>query len=105
MIRLLASKSLGLKVAPPLVSALLAQATTRYFDEAGIGAAILLTLTGMALHWHLPRHRMSTEEHMKDGKLTEAEARRQIRFYSWCAPIATVAGVAVLIAVLFDLTR
>ncbi len=104
MIRLLVSQSLGLKAALPLTSAVLAQVTTRYFDEAGIGAAILLTLTGMVLHWHLPRHRMSTEEHMKDGKLTEVEARRQIRFYSWCAPIATVAGVVVLIAVLIDMT-
>ena len=102
MIRLLASHSF--KTAVPLTGALLAQATPRYFDEAGIGAAILLTLTGMMLHWHLPRHRMSMEERMKDGKMTEDEARRQIRFYSWCAPIATVAGVVVLIAVLFDMT-
>lgn len=103
MISLLAGKNL--KTAVPLASVMLAQAAPRYFDEAGIGAAILLTLTGMALHWHLPRHRMSMEERMKDGKLTEEEARRQIRFYSWCAPIATVVGVVVLVAVLVDLTR
>ena len=82
--------------------AILAQ--THIFDQAGIGAAILLTLIGMVLHWHLPRHRMSMEERMKDGKMTEEEARRQIRFYGWCAPIATVAGIVVMVAVLFDMT-
>lgn len=102
MIQILASKNL--KAAWPLTSAVLAQVTPRYFDEIGIGAAILLTLTGMVLHWHLPRHRMSTEEQMKDGKITDEEARRQIRFYSWCAPIATVSGIVVLVAVLFDMT-
>lgn len=88
----------------PLPGTVLAQVAERYFDEAGIIAAILLTVTGMILHWHLPRHRMETEERMKDGKLTEDEARRQIRFYGWCAPIATGAGVLVLLAVLFDMT-
>ena len=103
MIRLLASYQV--KIAGPLSSVVLAQETTRYFDEAGIGAAILLTVTGMILHWHLPWPRMSTDEQMKDGKLTVEEARRQIRFYSWCAPIATVAGILVLEAVLLDLMR
>ena len=102
MIRLLATPPLQ---TAPLTGVILAQSTARYFDEAGIGAAIILTITGMVLHWHLPRHRMSMEERMKDGQMTEEEARRQIRFYSWCAPIATVAGVLVLIAVLIDMTR
>jgi hypothetical protein len=73
------------------------------FDEVAVGAAVVLTSTGMAMSWHLPRHRMSMEERMKDGKMTETEARRQLRFYSWCAPIATLSGVAVLLAVLLDL--
>ncbi len=82
----------------------LAQMATHVFDQAGICAAIMLTITGMSLHWHLPRHRMSMEERMKDGKMTEDEARRQIAFYAWCAPIATILGVIVLFAVLFDIT-
>jgi hypothetical protein len=91
--------------APSFTSVVIAQTPTHFFDEAGIGAAILLTLTGMALHWHLPRHRMSMEERMKDGKLTEDEARRQIRFYAVCAPTATILGVVVLLAVLTDMVR
>jgi hypothetical protein len=103
MIHLLVGQSL--KAAVPLTAILLAQATARFFDEAGIGAAILLTMIGVVLHWHLPQHRTSLEERMKDNKLTDEEARRQLRFYSWCASVATVLGVVVLIAVLFDLTR
>jgi hypothetical protein len=87
----------------PSVGAMLAQAPSKVFEEAGIGAAILLTVAGVVLHWHLPRHRMSMEERMKDGKLTEEEARRQLRFYGWCAPLTTLLGVVVLVVVLFDL--
>jgi hypothetical protein len=102
MIRLLAN--LIVRTGAPGARQAFAQITPRYFEEAGIGAAILLTVTGMLLHWHLPRHRMSVEERMKDGKMTEDEARRQIKFYTWCAPIATVMGVIVLVAVLLDIT-
>ena len=45
------------------------------------------------------------EERMKDGKMTEEESRRQIKFYAVCAPLTTILGIVVLIAVLFDLTR
>lgn len=82
-----------------------AQATFRVFDEMGVGAAILLTMVGVALHWRLPGLRMSAEEHVKDGKMTEGEARRRVRFYSRCAPIVTLIGVSVLIAVMFDLSQ
>jgi hypothetical protein len=91
--------------ATPLVSAMMSPVTAKILDEAGIGVAVTLTLTGMALHWHLPRHRMSMEERMKDGKLTEEQAQRQLRFYGWCAPIATLLGVLVLVAVLFNLSQ
>ena len=89
----------------PATGGWLAQVPAKIFDEVGIGAAIVLTLAGMAMHWHLPRHRMSMEERMKDGKMTEKEARRQLQFYTWCAPVATLLGVAVLVVVLFDLSR
>ena len=103
MIPLLAGH--GLKTAAPFIAVGLAQATVRNLDEIGVGAAILLMLTGMVLHWHAPRLRMSLEELMKDGKVTDQEAQRQIRFSHWCESIATVAGILVLLAVLFDLTR
>jgi hypothetical protein len=81
----------------------LAQATTKVFSETGVAAAIVLTTAGMALHWYQPQHRMALEEKVKDGKITDDEARRQILFYSRFAPVATLLGVVVLGVVLFDL--
>lgn len=75
------------------------------FDGVGVGAAILLTLTGVVLSWSLPRKRMSMEEHVKDGDMTEEQARQHLHFYERCAPIVTLAGVVVLLYVLYDLTN
>ena len=80
-----------------------AQLALKMFDEVGIVAAILLAIAGMVLNWQAPRHRMTLEERVKDGKLTEDEARRQVRFYAWCAPTATTLGVIVMLLLLFDL--
>ncbi|MBI4623328.1 MAG: hypothetical protein HY736_08940 [Verrucomicrobia bacterium] len=84
---------------------LLAVGSARWFDEVGFSAAILLTLVGTALFWHAPRHRMSIEEHTKDGDLTEEEGRRRLLFYEWCAPAATTLGVVLLIVAIYDLTK
>lgn len=69
-------------------------------EEVGLGIAVALTFIGMALHWQLPRQRMSAEENMKDGKLTEDQAKRRIRLLAICAPAATISGVLLLLAVL-----
>ena len=99
------TQSLALKSIGKFLSSqsTLALVPTQIFDEVGVGAAILLTVAGVIMHWHLPRHRMSMEERVKDGNVTEEEARRQLKFYSWCAPAATMLGVAMLVVVLFDL--
>lgn len=81
----------------------LADGIWHLIDELGLGAAVVLTLIGTAMFWHAPRQRMSLEEHVKDGDLTEDEARRRIRFYAWCAPFATMIGVVLLIVALYDL--
>ena len=81
----------------------LAEVTTKVFNESGVAAAIALTGVGALLHWYQPQHRMSLEEKVKDGKITDDEARRQILFYSRFAPVATLLGVIVLCIVLFDL--
>ena len=103
MISLLASHNL--KAALSLTAVVLAQAATRFSDATGIGTAILLTVTGIVLHWNQPHHRMSMEERIKDGKLTDDEARRRIRIYSWCASIPMVTGILLLLVVMYDLTR
>ncbi|MSU25579.1 MAG: hypothetical protein EXS32_17375 [Opitutus sp.] len=89
-----------LAVAGPMV----AQVSSRLFDKVGVASAILLTMAGLVLRAYLPRLQMSSEERMKDGNMTDAEARRQQKFYSRCANVASLVGVAVLVVVLFELT-
>jgi len=88
--------------APTLVWSF-AQVAAPLFAEAGVCAAILLTLLGMVLHWQAPQRRMSLEERLKDGKVTEDEVRRQVRFLNGCARIVMLIGVGVLFLVLFAL--
>jgi hypothetical protein len=73
--------------------------------EVMLGAAVLLTLVGMLLHWWLPQERISIEELIKDGKLTEAEGRRRLRVFHVFAPLATIAGVATLLGELVSLAE
>ncbi|MSU65406.1 MAG: hypothetical protein EXS38_04720 [Opitutus sp.] len=75
----------------------------RTLHEIGLAAAVILTILGMAMHWHAPNHRMALEELAKDGKVTPEEANRQIRFLSWCARVVLLVGVMVLVGVLYDL--
>jgi hypothetical protein len=74
-------------------------------QEVGLAIGVVLTVAGTALHWQLPRQRMSAEERMKDGKLTEAQALRMIRLYTVSARLLTIAGAAVLVAILVELSR
>lgn len=78
--------------------------TSRLLDEVGVIVAILLTMTGLALHWYQPRHQMSVEERVKDSHMTEDEARRQMKFYRWSAPTVTLLGVALLSLAIYDLS-
>lgn len=82
---------------------ILAEAKPLLLDEIGVVVAVLLTLVGVALHLYRPRHRMSVEERVKDAKMTEDEARRQIRFYDRCAPAVSALGVALLALAILDL--
>ncbi len=81
------------------------QISSLFFDEVGLACAILLTLAGLALHLYRPNHRMMVEERMKDNKLSEAEARRQMGFYAWCAPTVTVLGAGLLVLAIYELGR
>jgi|SRR4051812_16535032 hypothetical protein len=76
--------------------------STRTLEELGFAIAGAMTGLGVLLQWQLPRQRMETEELIKDGKMTESEAKRRLRFFSICAPVATVAGIGMLIAVLME---
>lgn len=83
------------------IFSLLAQ--SQLLDEMGVGVAILLTLAGIALHLYRPKHLMSVEEQVKDSRITEDEARRQMRFLRLWAPLFTLIGVALLSLAIYDL--
>jgi hypothetical protein len=59
--------------------------------------AIVITSIGMWLQWRLAAHRENAEEAVKDGKLTELQARRRIQLFGICSPAITVIGVALLL--------
>jgi hypothetical protein len=58
-----------------------------------LGGSTLLTLLGMWLCWGAPHYRMSLEERMKDGKLTEQQARWRMSQSQWLGPVVTTLGV------------
>jgi hypothetical protein len=68
-------------------------------EEVGLGAAVLLTIVGMVLHWQLPRRRMALEDELKDGTLTEAQVQARLRLLAICAPLATIIGIVLLLCV------
>jgi hypothetical protein len=62
------------------------------------GAAV--TLLGAWLCWYAPRQQMSIEEHQKDGRITWQQARQRLRLAAVAGPIVTLAGFAMIAAVL-----
>ena len=76
---------------------IVALAVPKFDEEVGFLLGAALTLLGLLFQWQVPRQRMSAEERMKDGKLTEAQASRMLRFYPVSGPILTVAGSALMI--------
>jgi hypothetical protein len=89
----------------PLVAllCLLADSAAPFLDEVGVAVATLLTMGGLVLQLYRPRHQMHVEERVKDSRMTEDEARRQIKFYEICAPIVTVLGVVLLSLAIYDM--
>lgn len=74
-------------------------------DEIGLLIVVLITLGGVWLRLYLPRHRMSVEEQMKNNKLTETEARRQVKTLETCATAVTMLGLLLLVMVLWDMSN
>lgn len=74
-------------------------------DQVGLLVVVLITLAGVWLRLYLPRHRMSVEEQMKNNKLTETEARRQVKTLETCATAVTPLGLLLLVLVLWDISN
>lgn len=73
------------------------------FDEIGLLIVVLITLIGVWLRLYLPRHRMEVEEHVKNNKVTEAEARRQIKSLEKFSTAVTFIGLGLLFLLLWDM--
>lgn len=84
-------------VADDLVTVVVAHLSLPLDYEIALGAAVMLTIIGMLLHWRLPQERIAIEERMKDGNLTEEEGRHRLRIYGFCASLSTIAGVGMLL--------
>ncbi|MBI5768606.1 MAG: hypothetical protein HZA93_12480 [Verrucomicrobia bacterium] len=80
-------------------------AVAKLVNELGLGIAVVLTIIGIAMHWHLPNHRMSMEERAKDGKMTEDEAGRRVKLFGRCALVTTLTGMTVLAVVLLEFSK
>lgn len=81
----------------------LAETMDPWWDEVGLGIAVVLTFIGMIMHWIEPRRRMSAEEHVKDGDLTEEQARWRIKMFGRVAFWVTVIGVGLLVWTVFQM--
>jgi hypothetical protein len=73
-----------------------AQLASLAAHELHLFVSVALTITGPALHLYRPLHEMVVEERVKYRELTETQARRQMRFYGFCATAVTVVGVTLL---------
>ncbi len=74
-------------------------------DEVGLTVVVIITIVGILLRLYVPRHRMEVEEHMKNGKITEDEARRQIKFLETSTSVLTIVGLVLLVLVLIDMAE
>jgi hypothetical protein len=61
-----------------------------------LAAAAVVTVVGMWICWEAPRYRMSLEEQVKDGKISEEQARWRIGHSQWLGPVVTSLGVCCL---------
>jgi hypothetical protein len=68
----------------------------------GCGGAFC-ALLGMWYAWQRQWHRSDVEEKLKERKVTEDQAQRQIRFIEIRAALLICAGVALVIISLFNL--
>ena len=86
---------------------------TRLFPAfGGLGTGDLCSLAGVAVMaaglWLVSnrhRHRWDIEEELKDGKITERDARRRIAWITWRAAGLIVAGLAMVTGAIAMLGR
>ena len=65
-------------------------------QELALGFAAVVTLFGVQCCWQSTNDRMAIEERVKDGHLTEEQARRKIQQLTWSGPAIVLTGLAML---------
>lgn len=65
--------------------------------DLGLAAGVILTMAGLLLQLQVAHERMSAEEAVKDGRLTEAQAIWRVRLFALGAPVFTVLGAMMLV--------
>lgn len=64
------------------------------------GAGVALTLVGIYLRWRWPEYRMTTEERLKERRLTEPQAQWRLRLMRFGGPFVVLIAAA-LFALVF----
>ena len=66
-------------------------------QELCFALAIILTLTGVWMRWHMHEYRMGAEEAMKERKLTADQVDRRLMIIRQAANTLTIVGMALLV--------
>jgi hypothetical protein len=91
---------LMLLLAPPLLAAIELMFPLSPLREIGVAAGAVVTLFGVRLCWQATHYRMMVEERVKDGELTEDQARRRMQHSSWIGPAVVFAGIGIVAGML-----
>jgi hypothetical protein len=66
-------------------------------DALRVITPCILLFIGAGLWAYVPHYRFTTAQRLKNGKLSETDARRAITFFRWSGPGMTALGVVLLL--------
>jgi hypothetical protein len=78
--------------------------TAQRYEILGL-IGILASVAGIWMQTRRSHFDSDAEEAVKDGKLTEADARRRMKLIGWSTTVLTLTGVACLIFAGWELFR
>jgi hypothetical protein len=68
-----------------------------FAQEICLVLAILITLAGVWMHWHMHHYHMGAEEAMKERKLSAEQVDRRLKVMRTSAGALTIIGMSLLI--------
>jgi len=66
---------------------------------------LIVSLVSVWLHWDMQYRLSAIEDRHKDGRISDAEMAKKIRFWKLFAPALTLAGVALLSVAAFGILK